>query len=410
MSHIIDRSNRPERPVSAEREAPTERTEPMPRVQRTDPERGPVVVLGHTGLLGQALMRVASQRGFRTLGISRRTVPGLNLARQPELTPFLDPLAPSLVINAAAITDLAASEADASAAHEVHARLPGLLADWGRQRGTPWVQISTDHYWSDVENRLHDEDAPVAPPNAYARTKRAGEEQALRDPNCLVLRTNIVGFRGRAGEPTFVEWALAALAGGEPLDAYTDVWTSSIEVHQFAEALFDLVALGAKGLLNVAARESVSKADFIAALAHAGGYDGQLVRRVPRPARQYPRRANAMGLDSARAMALLGRTLPGADEVIEAIVASAAMPKPTLRMAKGPETGREMVPSMGPAIGRAMGLDMALDMGLEVAPQVPPASALATDSMTDPKMDLKMDFGMDLELEPRKGHTDVELA
>lgn len=311
-------------------ERATERTQPLPAPAEV--RRSPVVVIGHTGLLGQAVMRVAGERGLRTLGVSRNTVPGLNLARQADLAPFLDPLAPSLVINAAAITDLGANEADPSAALEVHARLPGLLADWGRRRGTPWVQVSTDHYWLDIENTLHGEAAPVSPPNTYARSKHAGEEAGLRDPGCLVLRTNIVGFRGRAGEPTFVEWALTALAGGEPFDAYTDVWASSIEVHQFAHAMFDLVKLGTTGLLNVASRESVSKADFIAALARSGGYDEQLARRVPRPARQRPRRANAMGLDVSRAEALLGRALPSTAEVIDAIVASPGMPKATVRM------------------------------------------------------------------------------
>lgn len=310
--------------------SPSERTQPLPAPAEV--RRSPVVVIGHTGLLGQAVMRVARERGLRTLGVSRSTVPGLNLARQADLAPFLDPLAPSLVINAAALTDLAANEADPSAALEVNARLPGLLADWGRRRGTPWVQVSTDHYWHDIENTRHAESAPVAPPNTYARTKHAGEEAALRDPGCLVLRTNIVGFRGRAGAPTFVEWALAALAAGEPFDAYTDVWASSIEVHQFARAMFDVVGLGATGLWNLACRESVSKADFITALARAGGYDERLARRVTRPSRQRPRRANAMGLDVSRAEVLLGRELPDAGEVIDALVASPGMPKITVRM------------------------------------------------------------------------------
>jgi dTDP-4-dehydrorhamnose reductase len=277
-------------------------------------------------------MRVAEARGFKPLGISRRTVPGLNLARQADLGPFLDPLAPSLVINAAAITDLSANEADPGAANDLHVRLPGLLADWGRKRGTPWVQVSTDHYWNDIENTLHVEEAKVHPPNLYARSKRAGEKESLRDGGCLVLRTNIVGFRGRAGMPTFVEWALEALQRGEPFDAFTDVWASSIEVHQCAEALFDLVAMGATGLLNVASRESVSKADFIGALAQAGGYDPALLRRARRPNRLRPRRANAMGLDVSRVEALLARPLPTLDEVIGAIVNSPAMPRATVRV------------------------------------------------------------------------------
>ena len=311
LSHITERTH------------PTDRTPSRPG---PGPKKGPVIVLGHTGMLGQALMRVAMLHGWRTLGISRRTVPGLNLARVQDLARWLDPLAPALVINAAAMVDLAANETDPGAAGEVHEQLPARLAEWGRASGTPWVQVSTDHYWNGSENLRHDEEVPVRPPNVYARSKRAGEQRALRDPGCLVLRTNVVGFRGR-GEPTFVEWALAALARGEPFDAYTDVWASSIEVHQFARALFDLVELGATGLVHLAARESVSKAHFIEALARASGHDPRLLRPVLRPRSGRPPRANAMGLEVARAEALLGRKLPSADEVIAAIVASPAMPK-----------------------------------------------------------------------------------
>jgi dTDP-4-dehydrorhamnose reductase len=331
VSHITDPSAR------------TPEVEPaVERTQRLDLEfdsafglkRGPVVVLGHTGLLGQALMHVAAGRGLKTYGISRRSVPGLSLARVPDLAPFLDPLAPGLVINAAAITDLAVNECEPAEAMDLHARLPGLIAQWARQRGKPWVQISTDHYWNDTKNRRHAEDALVHPPNVYARTKHEGEMLALADPGALVLRTNIVGFRGRSGEPTFVEWALGALeraaAGGEPVKAYTDVWASSIEVHQLAEALFDLVDKGATGLLNVASRESVSKADFLTALADAAGYTRKHLVPTRRPKQGRPRRANAMGLEVARAEALLGRALPTLAEVITAIVEHPAMPKPTL--------------------------------------------------------------------------------
>ena len=320
-----------------------------PRRPGPGPKKGPVIVLGHTGLLGQALARVAMLRGWRTIGISRRTVPGFNLARLSDLAPWLDPLVPALVINAAAMTDLAASEANPRAAGELHEQLPARLAEWGRTSGVPWVQISTDHYWNHTENVLHDEEVPVRPPNVYARSRRAGEQRALRDPRCLVLRTHVVGFRGRSDAPTFVEGALEALAQGVPFDADTDEWASRIEVHQFARALFDLVEVGATGLVHVAARESVSTAGFIAELARASGHDARLLRRVPRPSTSSkPTRANAMGLDVTRAEALLGRPLPGIDEVIAAVAASPAMPRPappsltlSLTLPPGEDPGRE---------------------------------------------------------------------
>jgi dTDP-4-dehydrorhamnose reductase len=82
-------------------------------------------------------------------------------------------------------------------------------------------------------------------------------------------------------------------------------------------ALFDLVERGTTGLLNLAARESTSKLDFIQSLAQALGHDAGLVRPARLNAMCGTPRANALGLDVARAEALLGRRLPGATEVVQ---------------------------------------------------------------------------------------------
>jgi dTDP-4-dehydrorhamnose reductase len=273
-------------------------------------------------LLGQALMREARRRGRPAVGWSRREGAGPDLATVDALWPHLAPLSPSLVINAAAITDLGACERDPAAAHALHARLPGLLARCGVEHGLRWVQVSSDHWYRGEHNRRHSEAEPVELLNAYARSKYAGEEQALGDPACLVLRTNIVGWRGWPGQPSFAEWVLQALHSGQPFDGYTDVWASSIEVGQFAAALFELADAGARGRLNLAARTSHSKAEFINALAQALGLDATALRTLPRPAAlpgSGPLRANAMGLDVTRAEQLLGRLLPTLTEVVQAL-------------------------------------------------------------------------------------------
>ena len=280
-----------------------------------------VVVLGASGLLGQALMRELAGRGRKAVALSRRQ--GVDLAALPSvnaLAAVLDPLAPSLVINAAAITDLAGCEAHPQDAWLLHARLPGLLAQWSRSRGVPWVQVSTDHYFCGAANVLHDEDAVVAPPNEYARSKFAGEALALASPWALVLRTNIVGRRGWPGLPSFAEWVVSALADGKPFAGYTDVWASGLEARQCAAALLDLAGAGHRGLLNVAASESISKADFISAIAQALCLDDGPMQRQRRPSTGLPR-ANTLGLDVRRAQTLLGRPLPTTTEVAQAVAA-----------------------------------------------------------------------------------------
>ena len=280
---------------------------------------GPVVILGGSGLLGQALLAACARRGRAAVGVSRRTGVDLAaLATVDALAGHLDPLQPSLLINAAAITDLEQCERDPAVAGWLHARLPALLAGWAQRSGTPWVQVSTDHYFSGNENRLHDEAAPVTLLNEYARGKYAGESAALASAQALVVRTNIVGRRGWPGQPSFAEWAVQALQGPAPVSAYTDAWASSLEAGQCANALLDLSERGARGLLNVGARESISKADFIAGLADALGLPAGKLQRQPRPQGGLPR-ANSLGLDVRRAEALLGRQLPGSSAVAAAL-------------------------------------------------------------------------------------------
>lgn len=278
-----------------------------------------VIILGGSGLLGQALMRECARRGRHAVDLSRSMGVDLTRLHSPHaLGQVLRPHTPDLVINAAAITELALCERDALQASALHARLPGLLAAWARDSGVPWVQVSTDHYYASPSNVLHDEDAPVILLNEYARTKHAGETLALASPQALVLRTNIVGCRGWPGQPSFAEWAIQALLSGQPFEGYTDAWASSMEAGQCAGALLDLADRGARGLLNVAARQSSSKAQFIGALAQALGLDATGLRPQPRPKFGLPR-ANALGLDVRRAEVILGYPLPNSDEVANAL-------------------------------------------------------------------------------------------
>lgn len=274
------------------------------------------IVLGASGLLGQALMRELNRRGTKAVGLSRGT--GVDLARVAQLGSVLDAHAPTLVINAAANTQLEHCEREPEAAWALHARLPGLLAQWAAGTGVPWIQVSTDHYFRGEENLLHDEHAPVTLLNEYARSKHAGEAAALTSPLALVARTNIVGRRGWPGLPSFAEWAVGALRSGQPFAGYTDAWASSLDAGQCAAALLDLADRGARGLLNVASRESISKARFIGELAQALRIDGSHMQAQQRP-RTGLARANALGLDVRKAEALLGRKLPRSHEVAAAL-------------------------------------------------------------------------------------------
>jgi dTDP-4-dehydrorhamnose reductase len=284
-----------------------------------------VLVLGSTGLLGQALLRQARAEGRHVQGVARHAGPegiASDLANPAAVQALLEQHDPGLIINAAAQTDLAACESAAGLAWRVNTALRGVLASWCAPRGARLVHVSTDHYYCGNANTLHSEDDAVTLVNDYARQKFCAEALVANCPGSLVVRTNIVGVRAWKDRPTFAEWAFGALRSGRPFGAFVDMWTSSIDADTLAATLFELSDRGATGRLNVATRGACSKRDFIVALARATGLDARLAEPASVRNLNGPRRANALGLDVSRAEALMGRRLPDTERVVDRLARS----------------------------------------------------------------------------------------
>lgn len=271
-------------------------------------------------MLGQALLAEAGRRGLRMAGAARSGVDHVcDLADPAQVSGLISALRPKLVINAAALTDLNGCEADPGLAYRINARAVSILAEACRDAGSRLLHVSTDHFFSGDGDKPHDEVAPVRLVNEYARSKFAGEAFALALAGALVLRTNITGFRGWEGKPTFAEWLIGAIERDEAMTLFEDFWTSTMDATSFARAALDLAAAGAAGLINVASRSIANKRMFAEALARQLGRT--LTRSKAGSVAALPvRRAESAGLDVKIAEAILGRPLPDLDEVVAALV------------------------------------------------------------------------------------------
>ena len=231
-----------------------------------------ILLFGPTGLLGQALAREARRRGDTIVGAARRGAErAVDLASGEGLRELIASVAPDLVINAAALTNLDACEANPSTAHAINAVAVGSMAETCGELATRFLHVSTDHFYTGDRDRPHDETAPVRLVNEYARSKFAGEGLAMRLRDVLVVRTNFTGMRGWPGQPTFLEWAAGALERREPITLFDDFFTSTIDADTLATALLDFAARQATGVANVASRQVASKKEFVEALAQAMG-------------------------------------------------------------------------------------------------------------------------------------------
>lgn len=277
------------------------------------------LVLGGTGLLGQAIAAHARERGWPVTTAARS---GADIALDVTDTAALDAVLlaerADLVVNCAALLDVARCEADPGLAYRVNARPVAALAGWSRRSGGRLMQISTDHFYPEGGSCPHAEDDPVELVNEYARTKFAAEAFALSAAGALVFRTSIVGIRGWE-KPTLAEWAIRAVMENQSMELFTDAFTSSIDVGTFARAALDIVEGPAAGLINLASASVYSKARFVHEIAAQLGK--QLDRAELSTVRQLqPRRAASLGLDVRRAQALLTFELPTLPAVVAAIL------------------------------------------------------------------------------------------
>ncbi len=148
-----------------------------------------VLITGGTGQLGSALGRAADP-SWKTIVWNRSDV---DLADPQALSTRLEELSPNIILNAAAYTQVDRAEEEVALANAVNADAPKTLANWAARSGALLIHYSTDYVYDGSGGTPWQEDADIAPLNAYGRSKAAGD-QAVLDSGArgAVLRTSWV--------------------------------------------------------------------------------------------------------------------------------------------------------------------------------------------------------------------------
>jgi dTDP-4-dehydrorhamnose reductase len=148
-----------------------------------------VLLFGRTGQVATEILR-RQPAGLEVIALGRDAA---DLARPETCTAAIKDAEVDAVINAAAWTAVDRAEADEDAARIVNGETPGAMAAAAAARGLPFVHVSTDYVFAGQGEVPFRPDDPVAPQNAYGRTKLLGEELVRRagGPHAI-LRTSWV--------------------------------------------------------------------------------------------------------------------------------------------------------------------------------------------------------------------------
>jgi dTDP-4-dehydrorhamnose reductase len=214
-----------------------------------------VWITGAGGLIGSHLVKSAKQltRGWKFLPLTREK---LDLSDFAAVDGLFAAQPPALIIHCAALSRMAACQADPALAERMNVSVAGHLCELAGK--IPLIFFSTDLVFDGRKGDYVETD-PVNPLSVYAKTKVRAEELVLRNSRHTVVRLALNTGRSPAGTRSFTEEMRAAFARGKALKLFTDEFRCPIPVQVTARAIWDLAQSGRPGLYHLAGREKLSR-------------------------------------------------------------------------------------------------------------------------------------------------------
>ncbi|MFC3226295.1 dTDP-4-dehydrorhamnose reductase [Marinibaculum pumilum] len=285
-----------------------------------------VLVTGAAGQVGQSLCRALAAAGLAHRAAPRAV---LDIADRDAVAAAMQ--GASAVVNLAAYTAVDRAEAEPDAADRVNNLGAGIVAQEAAGAGIPVVHLSTDFVFDGsgpaaAARRGYREDDPVAPANAYGRSKLAGEQAVLAAcPQAIVLRTAWV-FSAQGAN--FVKTMLRLAAERDELRVVADQYGSPTAAGDIATAICAVLgrlrsgaAIG-YGIYHFAGAPAASWHDLAVATLDAAG---ARIPVHPIATADWPtaaRRPAWSVLDSGRFAAVFGLAAPDWRAALPQVVAT----------------------------------------------------------------------------------------
>ena len=278
-----------------------------------------VLVLGASGMLGNAVLRLFAQSdGYSAVGSARsagvlrklppefrdRVICGVDVENVDSLTRLFAATRPDVVINCIGLVKQMAEADDPLAAIPINALLPHRLARLCDVAGARLIHMSTDCVFAGTKG-MYREDEPSDAQDLYGRSKYLGE---VDYPHAVTLRTSIIGHE-LSGAHGLVGWFLAQQGG---VKGYSHAIFSGLPTVELARVMRDCVIPRPelRGLYHVSA-EPINKFDLLKLVAQVYG---RLIAITPDDGLRIDR-----SLDSSRFRALTGYAPPSWPELVRSM-------------------------------------------------------------------------------------------
>jgi dTDP-4-dehydrorhamnose reductase len=239
------------------------------------------MVLGASGLLGQALMREWS--GDEVVGLSSREV---DIRDERKVRERVEGIRPDWIVLAAAYTNVDGCESNQELALAVNRDGAANVAEAARGIGARLLFISSDYVFDGTKNSPYETDDRRNPLSVYGRSKAEAEIrlQELMPESCIVRTSWLFGTGGKCFPDTILK-----LAGTRPaLDVVNDQSGCPTYSIDLARAILQLCRHSAGGIVHVTNAESCTWFEFAREIVKQSGSATEVrpitTEQMPRPA------------------------------------------------------------------------------------------------------------------------------
>ncbi len=286
-----------------------------------------VLITGANGLLGQKLclhfsssfQAVATDlQPESLLSLSNLSYETLDVTDRRKVNFHLGHYQPSVIINAAAYTDVDGCEVHKDRAWAVNVGGVRNLVRACREQKIKLVQLSTDYVF-DGENGPYSEDDPTHPVSFYGETKLESEEVIQEGGiEFVIVRTNVLYGFGNNVKKNFLLWLLDRLSAGEKLKIVTDQFNNPTLADNLSQCILEMLQRDLTGVLHIAGAEYLSRYDFALKVAQKFGYDTSLISpATTETLGQKAKRPSRGGLRVEKAQSLLKTNLLNVEQGLE---------------------------------------------------------------------------------------------
>ena len=229
-----------------------------------------LLVLGASGMLGNAVLRLFSESNFNVYGTIRSSsslkyipselhqllIPNIDASNFNSIRKLLNSINPDVVVNCIGVVKQLEDVNDPLVTIPINSLLPHQIARHCLEKDARLIHMSTDCLFTGNKGMYKEDDIPDAQ-DMYGITKRLGEVDCI---NTITLRTSIIGHELN-GNRSLINWFLSQ---EKEVKGFTRAIFSGLPTVEIAKIIRDFVLpnQNLRGVYHLSANP-ISKYDLL---------------------------------------------------------------------------------------------------------------------------------------------------